>query len=470
MQWRAHCTVRMSFTNNNFNQPHQLHIPYQQSQSATQFPTMQYQQSHFHNETQLLNFPPQVINQNLSSFNSQAKASKPAIMQRSISSESVIYDSNDGYSQEDEPASSSHDWQRVKKRKRSNKNTPDNESNQPVQTGNKFEPLSNLNQNDQTTREPNPPPIFIYGVTDFNKMIDNLSQITEEETYQCKALQNDTIKINTKNPDIYRKLVRHLNSEKIVHHTYQMKQERAYRVVIRNLHYSIPVENIKKEIENKGHTVRNILNIRHRVSKQPLMMFYVDLEPKPNNKEVYKIEFLNHMKISIEPPHKKKVTIQCTRCQSYGHSKSYCTRPYNCVKCGGGHNSQDCRKPRNTPAKCALCSRDHTANYKGCTVYRDLQNIRNKQRNVNRQPSQVNPQSRNMNNIITNNNQPENSNTQSYAEAAKGANNRSTTDIGAQLNAFFSEFKTMFMQLINQNSMILNMLSTVINNKTSNGH
>jgi len=36
----------------------------------------------------------------------------------------------------------------------------------------------------------------------------------------------------------------------------------------------------------------------------------------------------------------------------------------------------DCQKSKDTPAKCALCSGSNTANYKGCTVYRDLINAR----------------------------------------------------------------------------------------------
>ena len=108
-------------------------------------------------------------------------------------------------------------------------------------------------------------------------MIDNLSNVTEEETYLCKILRNDTVKINTQNPDTYRKLIRHLNSEKIIHHTYQMKQDRAYRVVNRNLHYSIPIDEIKEELQKKGHPVRNIFNIRHRVNKYP----HIDVLRRP---------------------------------------------------------------------------------------------------------------------------------------------------------------------------------------------
>jgi hypothetical protein len=136
-------------------------------------------------------------------------------------------------------------------------------------------------------------------------MTDNSSNITEEETYQCKILRNDTVKIKAINPDKYRKVIRHINSEKLIHHTYQMKQERAYRVVIRNLHYSIPIDEIKEELQKKGHIVRNILNIRHRVNKYPLSMFYVEFEPKENNKEIYNLQYLNNMKINVEPLHKK---------------------------------------------------------------------------------------------------------------------------------------------------------------------
>jgi len=69
-----------------------------------------------------------------------------------------------------------------------------------------------------------------------------------------------------------------------------------------------------------------------------------------------------------------------------GHSKSYCTRPFNCVKCGGPHGTTTCKKIWDTPAKCVLCNGNHPANYKGCTVYRDLINSRNKdnpRKNIN---------------------------------------------------------------------------------------
>jgi hypothetical protein len=142
----------------------------------------------------------------------------------------------------------------------------------------------------------------------------------------------------------------------------------------------MPIDKIKEELKKKGHTVRNILNIRHRVNKYFLSMFYVDLEPKENIKEIFNLQYLNNMKINVVPPYKKNTIIQCTRCQLYGHSKTYCKRPYKCVKCGGNHVTTECQKSKETPAKCALCSGEPTANYctglyrlQGLTGYRAVQ-------------------------------------------------------------------------------------------------
>jgi hypothetical protein len=45
------------------------------------------------------------------------------------------------------------------------------------------------------------------------------------------------------------------------------------------MHYSINPEEIRIEIENLGHTVTNIWNIKHYRTKQPLSMFFIELKP-----------------------------------------------------------------------------------------------------------------------------------------------------------------------------------------------
>lgn len=276
-------------------------------------------------------------------------------------------------------------WQTIKKRKRSKISPDTTQVRNPFvfKTQNRFEKLTQpseketpSNNTDETatneenkTGEHKPPPIFIYGVTNYKQMIEYLTSAVEEEQYYCKSLANGTIKINVITTESYRRLIKLLQQDNIVHHTYQIREERAYRVVIRNLHPSIPMETIKQEIAKYGHSVRNVSNIRHRSSKEPLPLHYVDLEPKDNNKSIYNLDFICNTIITVEAPRKKNIIAQCTRCQNYGHTKTYCTRPFMCVKCGKDHNTTQCKKKPNTPAKCGLCGGAHPANYRGCDIY-----------------------------------------------------------------------------------------------------
>jgi hypothetical protein len=135
-----------------------------------------------------------------------------------------------------------------------------------------------------------------------------------------------------------------MREKNIIHNTYQPKENRAYRVVIKHLYHSTNVKEIEQELNMEGHKMRNILNARSRLTKEPLNLFFVDLEPATNNKDIHNIVKLQNKAIEIEPPRKNKGIAQCMRCQQYCHTKSYCNRPYACVKCGGSHSTQSCKK------------------------------------------------------------------------------------------------------------------------------
>lgn len=118
--------------------------------------------------------------------------------------------------------------------------------------------------------------------------------------------------------------------------------------------------------------MRNVTNIKHHQTKTPLPLF-VDIEPNGSACDIFSLTPLLHTKIKVEEPYKPKSISQCLNCQEYGHTRAYCGYPARCVHCNAFHPSTECTKSRDSPAKCALCSRDHPANYRGCNVYRELQ-------------------------------------------------------------------------------------------------
>ena len=123
-------------------------------------------------------------------------------------------------------------------------------------------------------------------------------------------------------------------------------------MVLKYLHYTTEIEDIRQDLLQQGHVARNIVNVRHRITKEPLNLFFIYLEPVTNNKEVYKITALQNKMIHIEPPRTNKNHIpQCACCQECEHTRRYCNRPYACVKCGGQYNSTDCTKNQRYPSK-----------------------------------------------------------------------------------------------------------------------
>jgi len=99
-----------------------------------------------------------------------------------------------------------------------------------------------------------PPPIFIYGVTNLPEMRKTINELTNEDHYTIRSLANNTIELLCQNPDTYRKLAKYMKEKNIIHHTYQPKEERSYRVVIRYLHHSVDIQELKEEISKLGHT------------------------------------------------------------------------------------------------------------------------------------------------------------------------------------------------------------------------
>lgn len=58
---------------------------------------------------------------------------------------------------------------------------------------------------------------------------------------------------------------------------------------------------------------------------------------------------------------------QCFRCQNWGHISKYCQLNPRCVKCALNHQKGQCAKTPEEAAKCANCSLEHAASYRGCS-------------------------------------------------------------------------------------------------------
>lgn len=103
-------------------------------------------------------------------------------------------------------------------------------------------------------------------------------------------------------------------------------------------------------------------------------MFYINLKPSLENKQIYKVEYLLQCSIVFEVPIPKRDIPQCANCQKYGHTKKFYYLTLRCVKCAKNHTTADCpKKERSANVKYMLYKGNNSVDYKGCAVYKEIQ-------------------------------------------------------------------------------------------------
>jgi hypothetical protein len=195
--------------------------------------------------------------------------------------------------------------------------------------------------------------LVISNVTNYSLLKADLISLVSTDGFTATAKGSSLI-IKPHNFDGYNKLVDYCNESDLECHTWAPRHIRPFKVFIRNLHYTIPVEDIEKALRDLGFSIISVLNIRHRISKQALSLFTVVLEARDFNRSIFQISSLLNSKIVVENPHQSRYPLQCKHCQRYGHTRSYCSESPRCVKCSNNHFTKDCVKSSELPAKCAL--------------------------------------------------------------------------------------------------------------------
>jgi hypothetical protein len=79
---------------------------------------------------------------------------------------------------------------------------------------------------------PKPPPIYVTGVQNISSMIQLLEQIAKEQ-YEIKALTDNQVKVQPKTSECYSTIVKALAERRTEFHTYKLREEGSYRVVLK---------------------------------------------------------------------------------------------------------------------------------------------------------------------------------------------------------------------------------------------
>lgn len=232
--------------------------------------------------------------------------------------------------------------------------------------------------------KPRPPPIYIREASN-NKLIESIQSCVGKNNFyvvDIKRGQLSETKVQAFTEAYYCNIVELLEKNNKQFYTYQLKSAKGLKVVIKGIDHNVDPADIKKDLIEQGFEVKNVVNIINRFKvRQP--MFKVELTPEaskaPKGKPhpIYNVKYVLYRKITVEEPHKTNTLPQCQNCQEYGHTKTYCKLASVCVACGELHETKQCNKDKKNSIykKCSNCNGQHTANYRGCPVYRHLINI-----------------------------------------------------------------------------------------------
>lgn len=233
---------------------------------------------------------------------------------------------------------------------------------------------------DNGSAEHKPPPLIISGVTNYDKMLTVLNRVAGEQNFHCKTQNDGDMRILPKTVEAYKELEKYLETTGVDFHTYQIKSERTFDVVLHGLHRSYDKVELTEILTARGYNVKKVSLMQRSVYDRDLQTrvfvdtdkFLIHLFPNEKNKTIYDVTSIDQCIVHIEPRHVQSRDIvgpQCTRCWRRGHTKNFCKRSVTCGICTEDHWTSDCKQPKTTIPRCANCGANHTANWKGCIDY-----------------------------------------------------------------------------------------------------
>lgn len=262
-----------------------------------------------------------------------------------------------------------------------------------IPTENEFEMLALAENSDQqedeareqiqtlpANRKVRCPPIFVYNKTvcDINSIATSLA-INKDEYLQ--RVSRGVIQLTVKSQIHFTKFVSHFEEMDIRFYTHRLPDETPTRFVLSGLPV-FSADEVMTELKSFNIEPMSVKQLSASTSGDSALFLVAFKRGSCKLQDLRKVRSLFNVIINWRPYSRKSTDIvQCFRCQQFGHGMSHCHLQPKCVKCGELHLTKDCTIPKKVSKqgtsadqgsddrnliKCANCSRNHTASFRGC--------------------------------------------------------------------------------------------------------
>ena len=141
--------------------------------------------------------------------------------------------------------------------------------------------------------------------------------------------------------------------------------------VITSVDQDIDPEDVKSELQSQNMEATSVHRITSRATNQPtrLIRVFTNTETTARNAVDKGVKIFNQRK-RCERSRLEPSVVQCFKCLQYDHKAKDCPNNLKCRRCGGEHVIRECDVAPES-AKCSNCGESHSANYRGCSKYRE---------------------------------------------------------------------------------------------------
>ncbi|GFX85082.1 nucleic-acid-binding protein from transposon X-element [Trichonephila clavipes] len=165
------------------------------------------------------------------------------------------------------------------------------------------------------------------------------------------------------------------------------------KIVIKGLPISTDIDDIKKDLSDRGFLVSKVAQLTKLKSKFKLPIFMVELQKSPDSPDIFKLDKCCFLTVKIDTFNRRPGPTQCYNCNLFNHSSKNCHIKTRCLKCGEPHKTGDCpiKELIENPI-CINCNKTgHLANSHRCEKFPKIQPKKGAPLSRNKPPSSFSP-------------------------------------------------------------------------------
>lgn len=322
----------------------------------------------------------------------------------------------------------------------------------PIPLKNQFGPLTETEENELVTRTVPPavekrvkvPPIVVTSISDlasFRKQLANCKETCNLKV-SFQVGRRGECRLLTESLQDHQTFLGYLKHHQFHYYTYDTKNARPFKVVLKGLSNDQSVDEIKTELNVLlGFYPSQVIQMKKKsngINSRPgltsqFYLIHFNRNEINNLKLLDKVQFLFHVRVKWENFKRHggngQNLTQCRRCQAFGHGTDHCAQVPKCMICGeSSHDKDNCPVKEIAQFKCANCGGNHKSNFWECPIRKKVLDARArsqpKSKPRNFPTSQVLPANFNTTSTLSTNTTVANSSTvpgRTYANALIGS-------------------------------------------------